>query len=96
MCHVSHVTRQILQTIFFIKKNKNQNQNLYFKKLQILFILKKIGQSGGANRWRFCYQRGLPRLVLLTSRVADPRRPKTPAQKCVHANLISLCKAAIF
>ena len=25
----------------------------------------KIGQSGGASRWRVCYQRGLPRLVLL-------------------------------
>ena len=22
-----------------------------------------IGQSGGASRWRVCYQRGLPRLV---------------------------------
>ena len=30
----------------------------------ILFILKKIGQSGGVSRWRVCYQRGLPRLVL--------------------------------
>ena len=27
------------------------------------FFLKKIGQSGGASRWRVCYQRGLPRLV---------------------------------
>ena len=24
---------------------------------------KNIGQSGGASRWRVCYQRGLPRLV---------------------------------
>ena len=23
-------------------------------------------QSGGATRWRVCYQRGLPRLVLIT------------------------------
>ena len=23
----------------------------------------KNGQSGGASRWRVCYQRGLPRLV---------------------------------
>ena len=22
-----------------------------------------MGQSGGASRWRVCYQRGLPRLV---------------------------------
>ena len=27
------------------------------------FIPKKIKQSGGAIWWRFCYQRGLPRLV---------------------------------
>ena len=25
--------------------------------------LEKNGQSGGASRWRVCYQRGLPRLV---------------------------------
>ena len=24
-----------------------------------------MGQRGGASRWRVCYQRGLPRLVLL-------------------------------
>ena len=30
---------------------------------QHFFYLKKIGQSGGASQWRFCYQRGLPRLV---------------------------------
>ena len=29
----------------------------------IFFIPKKIGQTGGASRWMFCYQRGLPRLV---------------------------------
>ena len=26
---------------------------------------KKIGQSGGAGRWRVCYQRGLPCLVYI-------------------------------
>ena len=26
---------------------------------------KNIGQSGGASRWRVCYERGLPRLVSL-------------------------------
>ena len=25
-----------------------------------------VGQSGGANWWRLCYERGLPRLVLNT------------------------------
>ena len=28
-----------------------------------IYISEKIGQSGGASRWRVCYQRGLPRLV---------------------------------
>ena len=28
----------------------------------------KIGQSGGASRWRVCYQRGLPRLVFTERR----------------------------
>ena len=32
--------------------------------VQLVHIHKKIGQSGGASRWRVCYQRGLPRLVL--------------------------------
>ena len=27
----------------------------------------KIGQRGGASRWRVCYQRGLPRLVIYTA-----------------------------
>ena len=31
---------------------------------EYLYLQKKIGQSGGASRWRVCYQRGLPRLVL--------------------------------
>ena len=31
--------------------------------LFIVFVKKKNGQSGGASRWRVCYQRGLPRLV---------------------------------
>ena len=29
----------------------------------IFYTTKNIGQSGGASRWRVCYQRGLPRLV---------------------------------
>ena len=28
--------------------------------------LLKIGQSGGAGRWRVCYQRGLSRLVFFS------------------------------
>ena len=28
-----------------------------------MYLSEKNGQSGGANRWRVCYQQGLPRLV---------------------------------
>ena len=30
----------------------------------IFFFFFFFGKSGGASRWRVCYQRGLPRLVL--------------------------------
>ena len=30
-----------------------------------IYPSEKIGQIGGASRWRVCYQRGLPRLVLI-------------------------------
>ena len=49
MCHLSLVTCQKKIRIFY-KKRKNDPSE-------------KIGQSGGATRWRVCYQRGLPRLV---------------------------------
>ena len=32
-------------------------------------IFEKIVQSGGASRWRVCYQQGLPRLVYLITKV---------------------------
>ena len=32
--------------------------------LLFLFLFLFFLQSGGASRWRVCYQRGLPRLVL--------------------------------
>ena len=47
MCHVSHVTCPKKFENFFL----------------LLLILKKIGQSGGASRWRVCYPQGLPRQV---------------------------------
>ena len=48
MCHVSRVTCQASPVTFFC---------LFF--LLLVFYL----PSGGATRWRTCYQRGLPRLV---------------------------------
>ena len=48
MCHVSRVTCHVSR-VMCQKINKLPSE--------------KIGQSGGASRWRVCYQRGLPRLV---------------------------------
>ena len=50
-CHLSHVN--IFFFFFFFTQKKLEN-----------YPLKKIGQNGGASRWRVCYQRGLPRLFL--------------------------------
>ena len=50
MCHVSPVTCKKFLLFSYIKKERLPPE--------------KIGQSGGASRWRVCYQRGLPRLVL--------------------------------
>ena len=50
--HLSPVTCQNIK-----KKIKK------YKKKKI-FTLKNIEKIGGASRWRVCYQRGLPRLVL--------------------------------
>ena len=48
-CHLSHVTcPKFFTNIFYAKK----------------YPLEEIEQNGGASRWRVCYQRGLPRLVL--------------------------------
>ena len=52
-CHMSHIKKQ--DKIFGIKNINNK---------KIYFIFGQSGQSGGAIRWRVCYQRGLLRLVL--------------------------------
>ena len=52
MCHVSHVTCHVSCVTC------HMSHVIFF-----FFYVKKIGQSGGASRWRVCYQRGLPRLV---------------------------------
>ena len=57
-CHVSHVTCQEICFLHF-----NILFLFYFFSSSSFFYVKKIRQSGGASRWRVCYQRGLPRLV---------------------------------
>ena len=63
---------------FFIKK----------KYITILIPQKKFGQSGGAIRWRVCYQRGLPRLVFFLSTAF--RFNLTGSEQVVHFNLVLL------
>ena len=58
MCHVSCVTCHVSPVTCHV--SPVTCNFLFF----IFFILKKIGQSGGASCRRVCYQRGLPRLVL--------------------------------
>ena len=53
-CHMSPVTCKNFVKIFLLKK-----------KIFMYISLKKIGKSGGASRWRVCYQRGLSCLVLI-------------------------------
>ena len=52
-CHVSHVTCHVSCVTC----------HLYHVTCHFFSITKKIGQCGGASRWKVCYQRGLPRLV---------------------------------
>ena len=59
-CHVSRVTCHVSPVTCHLSKNYFFDILIY-----IFFYVKKMGQSGGAGRWRVCYQRGLPRLVYL-------------------------------
>ena len=36
----------------------------------------KIGQSGGAGRWRVCYQRGLTRQVIQAAKLFEKPEPR--------------------
>ena len=62
MCHVSPVTCHVSAVTCII---------FFLVYLLIFYVPKKIfwkknGHSGGASRWRVCYQRGLPRLVYIS------------------------------
>ena len=68
-CHVSRVTCHLSHVTCHMSK-------IFLKICKLLFFFffdgKKIGQSGGASRWRVCYKRGLPRLVLETKWDSTP------------------------
>ena len=56
-CHMSRVTCHVSHVTCHMSRVTKKKKKL-----------KKNGKSGGASRWRVCYQRGLPRLVnVLTS-----------------------------
>ena len=57
-CHVSHVTCHMSRVTCHVSHVTCHVSHIY-----IYFILFVFGQSGGAYRWRVCYQRGLPRPV---------------------------------
>ena len=61
MCHVSRVTCHMSHVFLFYFTFFTTKKNIKIK----IIHSEKIGQSGEASRWRVCYQRGLPRLVLL-------------------------------
>ena len=70
-CHLSHVTCHMSPVtchMFYLF--------IYF----YFFSLKKKLQSGGASRWRVCYQRGLPRLVFPRFSLCRDSSPPAPAQ----------------
>ena len=48
--------------------------------------LKKIGKIGGASRWRVCYQRGLPRLVINENRAKVEEFKKKTSLDIVKTN----------
>ena len=57
-CHLSHVTCHLSPVTCHLSP---VTCHMYFFFNFSLFFLsyKKIGQSGGASRWRVCYQRGI-------------------------------------
>ena len=64
-CHVSHVTCHVSPVTCHMSTKKNWTFFLFIYLYFFFLCKKKIGKSGGASRWRVCYQRGLPRLVFL-------------------------------
>ena len=59
-CHLSHVTCHVSPVTCHLSRVTCHMP----KKNYIFLSLTRIGQSGGASRWRVCYQQGLPRLVV--------------------------------
>ena len=64
---LSHKIDYITIFLEILNLEGHQNRNTGSRVTAILLnaSIFPIGQSGGAKRWRVCYQRGLPRLLSL-------------------------------
>ena len=62
MCHMSGVT---------CHESRVRCQVSHVKTFFFFFFSFSFLQSGGASRWRVCYQLGLPQLVLLNLALAS-------------------------
>ena len=69
MWQVSHVTCHVTRVICHISP---VTCHVSYVTCNFLYNEKKSGQSGGASRWRVCYQRGLPYLVGLYTESGEP------------------------
>ena len=79
MCHVSRVTCHVSRVMCHVS-HVTCNFNFFF--------LQNFLQSGGASRWRVCYQQGLPRLVFRSLRNTQP-----PGQGLNNEWLIQICSS---
>ena len=66
MCHVSRVTCHVSPVTCHVSPVTSREKKItlfLLLKKNYIYLSEKIGQNGGASRWRVCFHRGLPRLV---------------------------------
>ena len=72
-CHVSSVTCQVSRVRCHMSRVMCHVSHVRCH-MYLFFFFFFFGQSGGAIRWRVCYQRGLPCLVFQTVGIIAERR----------------------
>ena len=85
-CHVSYVRCHVSDVVCHVS-----HVTCHMSHVTIIYIFIYFGQSGEVYRWRVCYQRGLPRLVITLDPNTSKRLRKhikaTKADKsCTHTN----------
>ena len=83
MCHVSHVT-------FYVSHVKCHVSHVMCYMSIIIFFL----QSDEAYWWRVCYQRGLPRLVVMESSFDEQKKEEEIGNKTIKSFIISILSLA--